>query len=145
MNQSDALQNFGLPSSPEHREAILDAIEGQLNMIFDGDSHAELNRCLVAQLFSIGVVEDSLVIWRIKSSGFDCACGVDVQFICGAGVDPTLRFLEQSNDPDAADALDYLRSCMGSGDFDDWTPAEQLAICRFYFGLDAEPPKPSTQ
>ena len=145
MNQSDALQKFGLPSSGEHRDAILDAIESQLNLVFDGVPDAELNRCLVAQLFSIGFVEDSLVIWRIKSSGFDCACGVDVQFVCGAGGDPTLRFLEQNDDPDAAEALNYLCGCIEAGDFNDWSPADQVAICRSYFGLDVEPSGQSAQ
>ena len=145
MNPSNALQKFGLPSSAEHREAILDAIESQLNMVFEGDPDAELGRCLVAQLFSIGAVEDSLVIWRMKSSGFDCACGIDVQFVCGAGVDETIRFLEQSNDPDAAEALDYLRGCIGSGDFDSWTPAIHVGYYRYYYGLDPEPSEQRTR
>jgi hypothetical protein len=49
----------------------------------------ELIKCLSAQLVWIGNAENSLLIWQAKSDDFDLMCGLDVQFLCGVGVEVT--------------------------------------------------------
>ena len=56
----------------------------------------EMLRTLCIQLFSLGVAEDSLLIWDAKQSSFDAGCGLDVQFLCGAGLEATKEFLSGS-------------------------------------------------
>jgi hypothetical protein len=91
-------------------------------------------RLLCVQLFSIGVVEDSLLLWDAKRSSFDAGLGsVDVQFLCGAGLEETKAYLSQSAGPPAAAALNYLLECARSSDFCEWTPQNTLDEYRRYF------------
>jgi hypothetical protein len=88
------------------------------------------------QLFSRGHLEDVLRIWDAKRSGFDLSCYLDVQLLCGAGLEPTKRFLSSQDGRIAADALQYLRECEQAGDFDEFSPDEYLAGYRRYFGVE---------
>ena len=45
-------------------------------------------------LFCIGDPADVPALWQAKQLNFDTASGLDVQTLFGAGVDPTLRWLE---------------------------------------------------
>jgi hypothetical protein len=141
MTDDDAIRQFGLPSSGEHREAILSALEAELQLESNEEGDHDLIKCLVAQLLSIGNVEDSLIIWRAKSTNFDLGCGLDVQFLCGAGIEETRRYLAQTETDESRDALKYLDECVESGDFDSWTPAKWVDYYRYYFKLDPKPPE----
>src|SRR5262245_1376593 len=44
-------------------------------------------------LFFNGAVEDSLLVWRAKRSGFDAGISIDGQLLLGAGIDATVAFL----------------------------------------------------
>ena len=68
-------------------------------------------------LFRLGHVEDSLRIWRAKSTNFDTSCGIDVQMLVGAGVDETLAWLRQENSKDAQNAVSWIEDCVETGDF----------------------------
>ena len=77
-------------------------------------------------LYQIGDVTDSLPIWRAKHINMDTGCGFDAQFLVGAGLEETCTYLEQSEDPDAVLALEYIRTNLNSGtfsDLDDWYEA----------------------
>lgn len=84
-----ALSRFGLPARPEDRDAIIAALEVQRGLEASEDSDLFLMRLLCVQLFSLGRSEDSLRIWRAKSSSFDASCEIDVPFLCGAGLEDT--------------------------------------------------------
>lgn len=140
MTDDDAIRQYGLPSFAEHRPAILTALEAQLKLEENEEGDHDLIKCLVVQLLSIGNVEDSLIIWRAKSTNFDLMCGLDVQFICGAGIEQTRNYLAQTDTDESHDALKYLDECIDSGDFKNWTPAKWIAYYRYYFRLDPEPP-----
>lgn len=86
------------------------------------------------QLFSRGHLEDVLLIWDAKQSGFDLSCYLDIQLLCGAGLEATKRFLSSQEGGAAADALQYLRECEQSGDFDEFSPDKHLEGYRRYFG-----------
>ena len=84
-----ALCRFGLPAKRVDRPAITAALEEQIRLEADEVGDQFLMRLLCAQLFSLGAVEDSLLIWRAKRCNFDTHCGIDVQFLCGAGLERT--------------------------------------------------------
>lgn len=74
-------------------------------------------------MYQIGDLDDVMLLWRAKHVTFDTACGFDIQFLVGGGVDATIKFLAMTRDSDAQDALSCIRECQEAGDFDnlsDW-------------------------
>lgn len=59
---------------------------------------------------------------------------VDVQFLRGAGLDATKRFLASRRDERAAEALSYISECKEAGDFADFSPEAYLQRQREYSG-----------
>ncbi|MDB6024422.1 MAG: hypothetical protein JWM68_645 [Verrucomicrobiales bacterium] len=135
MTNSEALQKFGLPASPQHRDEIRRLLTEEIEREKQGESGEEMLRTLCVQLFSLGVPEDALLIWDAKQSSFDAGCGLDVQFLCGAGLAATREFLASSSVPSASAALEYLTECEQTGDFADWTPQTSIEQHRRYYGL----------
>lgn len=133
-----ALARFGLPARPEARDAIIAALDEQVALEADEAGDQFLMRLLCAQLFSLGRVEDSLQVWRAKSCNFDTHCGIDVRFVCGAGLEPTKSFLRTVGGDVACDALDYLAKCEASGDFAGFRPELDVQQARACYKL-AEP------
>ena len=138
MNYEEALQEFGLPASPNQRTDIRRLLVEETERERRGEGRPEILRTLCVQLFSIGEVEDALFIWSAKRSSFDMGCGLDIQFLCGAGLEATKGFLEVSNAPEANSALGYLIRCEQSGDFKDWSPQKTIAFHRAYYHLDGQ-------
>lgn len=135
MTSDEALQKFGLPSSVHHRNELRLLLAEEIERERRGESGDEMLRTLCSQLFSLGVVEDALLIWEAKESSFDAHCGLDVQFLCGAGLAETKDYLAKSKAKSAPAALEYLSECERAGDFTDWTPEKTLSEYRRYFGL----------
>lgn len=136
MSSEELLENFGLPASLVHRDELRSLLACEIELEQRGKSGEEMLRTICLQLFSLAVVEDALLIWKAKQSSFDAACGIDIQFVCGAGLTATKHFLSHSEESSAAEALDYLNSCEQAGDFEKWSPAQSLADYRRYYGLD---------
>ena len=72
-------------------------------------------------LYQIGDVADVLPMWRAKNINMDTGCGFDAQFMVGAGIEKTCSFLQQSSDPDAKSAFEYLQHNWQIGTFSDLT------------------------
>lgn len=51
-------------------------------------------------LYLIGDLSDVPMMWRAKHLDFDTACGFDVQFLFGGGVQSTLAYLEDHGHED---------------------------------------------
>ena len=136
MTYEEALRKFGLPASPRDREEIRHLLSEETERERRGEAGEEMLRTLCMQLFSLGVPEDSLLIWNAKESSFDASCGLDVQFLCGAGFEATQEFLSRSSAPSASAALEYLKKCERAGDFAGWSPAKCLADYQRYYGLN---------
>src|SRR5579883_2014403 len=134
MNYKEALQKFGLPALPQHRDEIRRLLVEESQQERRGKGQPEILRTLCAQLFSIGNVEDSLLIWNAKQSSFDAGCGLDIQFLCGAGLESTKAFLTAASVPEAKTALNRLIKCEPR-DFKDWSPAKTLAQYRAYYRI----------
>lgn len=139
MTFDEALQRFGLPSSAHHRDELRSLLADEIEREGRHESGEEMLRTLCVQLFSLGVVEDALLIWQAKESSFDAHCGLDIQFLCGAGLAATKDYLAQSKVPSASAALKYLTECERAGDFADWTPEKTVSVYRRYFELEAWP------
>ena len=105
MTSSEAFQKFGFPASPRHRAEIRQLLIEEIEREKQGQSGEEMLRTLCVQLFSLGDVEDALLIWDARRSSFDAGCGLDVQFLCGAGLSATKAFLAASKSPSASAAL----------------------------------------
>jgi hypothetical protein len=73
-----------------------------------------LRRCAYL-LYRLGNVEDSILLWKAKNINFDTYCGLDIQFLVGAGLTETLAYLEGK--PDIDDLVEYLLVCRDAGDF----------------------------
>lgn len=93
----------------------------------------EILKVCCMQLFAIGNVEDSLLIWRAKESDFDAYCYLDIQYTCGAGFNETKDFLVKQNTLEAKKLLDYLLLCEKAGDFDEFTVESQIKQHQRYF------------
>ena len=137
-NVEAVLARFGLPARPEDRDAIIAALNEQIALEADETGDQFLMRLLCAQLFSLGHVEDSLSVWRAKSCNFDTHCGIDVQFVCGAGLEPTKAFLRRDGSDAALDALGYLAKCEAVGDFEGFSPDLVVQQARAFY-KHAEP------
>ena len=135
MNYEEALKKFGLPASPSDHDEIRRALAQEIEHERRGEAGEEMLRALCVQLFSLGVVDDALLIWEAKQSSFDAGCSLDIQFVCGAGLKATTDFLAGSASPTAATALKYVRECEAAGDFMDWTPQSTLSEYQRYFGF----------
>ena len=136
MTADEALKRFGLPAKAGFRDVIRALLEQQI--VIEAKQEVfepEILRTLCVQLFSIGVAEDSLLIWKAKNCNFDAACGLDIQFLCGAGLQATKDFLSASTDSQAAKALDYVLGCEEAGDFEEWSPGKWIDYYRKYYRL----------
>ena len=136
MNVEESLARFGLVPADEDLPQIREILAREAEAERTGTGRQDdLARLCCVQLFSRGMVEDILRIWDAKMSGFDMGSVVDVQFLCGAGLDATKRFLASQRDERAREALHYISECEEAGDFDGFSPEEHLQGNREYFGV----------
>lgn len=85
-------------------------------------------------LYEVGSLGDLELLCRAKfCRDMDLGMGFDIQFLVGAGLEPTLSYLSQHPMAWCATALSYLKRCHEAGDLDwlgEWHRAK-----RAYFGL----------
>src|ERR1700740_2202578 len=115
MDKNDLLARFGLTpvtaDLPEIRRLIQSAIADR-----DRDSNEPL-KLLRIQLFSASIPSDALLIYKAKMSSFDAGCYIDIQLVCGAGLEATKAFLRSSDAPDAQALLVALEDGKYAADF----------------------------
>ena len=133
MGEHDLLTRFGLTpvavDLPEIRRLIQSTIADS-----NRDSNEPL-KLLCIQLFSAGIPSDALLIYKAKMSSFDAGCYIDIQLVCGAGLEATEAFLRASGDAEAKAVLASLQACKRAGDFEGFTPQQQIDSYRRYYGL----------
>ena len=112
---------YGQPAELAARGGILAALEQEILLEAEEEGDHDRMRLLCGQLFSFGLPEDSLAVWRAKSCNFDTMCAIEVQLMCGAGLAATKEFLSVHGSADAAEALDLLLACEAAGDFEGFT------------------------
>jgi hypothetical protein len=136
MDVDESLKLFGMTPSEEQLPRIREMLEQEADKERHGRERTEdLALLCCVQLFSRGQLEDVLRIWAAKRSGFDLASYLEVQLLCGAGLEETKQFLSRQTDPEAGKALTYLTKCEQAGDFTGFSPAAFLNTYRNYFGV----------
>lgn len=93
-------------------------------------------RLLCGLLFTLGNAEDSLVVWRAKQCNFDTHCGIDVAFICGAGLEETKTYLAAAGSEEATAALKYLRKCEECCNFAEFSVAGEIVNLRRFYRVE---------
>ncbi len=134
MNEAEALAKFGVIPPPDQRLEIRQLLEGEIARYDLEQAADEFIKLLCVQLFAGSRVEDSLLIWQAKQLSFDLGCSIDVQLLCGAGLEPTKQFLAAHPSEDARAALDYIRHCESVQNFDGFSPESYRAEYRRYYG-----------
>ena len=136
MDIEESLQQFGIvpekAALPQVRALLAHETELERAGLPRSDDLALL--CCV-QLFSQGEVEDCLLIWEAKRSSFDLYSYLDVELMCGAGLEATKNYLATCGAPEAAAALAHIRDREGGSRFREFSIAGHLAYYRRYFGV----------
>ncbi|MBX7184073.1 MAG: hypothetical protein K1Y01_02915 [Vicinamibacteria bacterium] len=106
------LARFGAHPAPESRPAVralLDELTASESGC-QGDASTEAMRLCCIHLFAAGEPADGLVVGRAKTAGMDADASIDVQLLCGAGVEATRAFLraEASGEAPAAPRREAL-------------------------------------
>ncbi|MCK9900532.1 hypothetical protein CC117_10995 [Parafrankia colletiae] len=68
-----------------------------------------------------------------KTASFDAFCSIDVQLLCGAGLEETRTRLAAQQNEIATDAVDYLAECQAAGDFSDFSVETWSGACHDYY------------
>lgn len=125
------LEKYGVSPDTTYAEELRKNIRQETNNEAREDN--ELLKLYCIQLFSMRNIEDSLLIWRAKESSFDAHCYIDIQLVCGAGLDETKDFAANRNTPEANELLEYLLQCENSGDFEDFSVESKIKEYQYYF------------
>ncbi|MDP9701456.1 hypothetical protein [Paenibacillus polysaccharolyticus] len=93
MNEDELLQLYGMEPDKEQRESIRRLLQQEMENQKIEDH--EVLKLLCIMLFAIGNVEDTELIWQAKRKNQDAGSYIDVQLLCGAGVEETIVYLEK--------------------------------------------------
>lgn len=125
------LHTYGLEPKVENTDEIRKLLLEELE-IHNLEDHEYL-KTLCIQLFAIGMVSDTLLIWNAKEKDFDTHCYIDIQLLCGAGVEPTLKYLKEKSSSEAIKELNYIIEC--EDDFVNFNKKEILDAYKKYYGI----------
>jgi hypothetical protein len=137
VNEDESLRRYGLRPSAADLEQVRELLEAHaaLERQRQGDGDTELMKLCCVQLFTAGDVGDVLTIWQAKTSSWDAHCSIDVQLLCGAGLEETKAYLGAEGSEDGSAALDCLLACEAAGDFVDFSVKGQSgSYARYYLG-----------
>lgn len=139
MNEDDLLERFGLAAQekdlPVVRRILLAEVEREGGSQGEGDT--DLMKLCCVQLFSAGQLKDVLTIWRAKVSSMDAGASIDIQLLCGAGLDETKEYLSGVGTEESRSALSRLLICESEGDFEDFSVSESLGSFLAYYDLES--------
>ncbi|MFI7114554.1 hypothetical protein ACIBK9_50160 [Nonomuraea sp. NPDC050227] len=97
----------------------------------EGDT--ELMKLCCVQLFNADHLDDVLTIWDARRSSWDAGSSVDVQLLCGAGLEETKAYLTATNSPEALVTLDHLLLCERAGDFEGFSLESRSCLYAEYY------------
>ncbi len=135
MDEDESLQRFGLHPAGADLDQIRNLLAARTasERQRQGDGDTELMKLCCVQLFNAGSLADVLLIWEAKEASFDASCSIDVQLLCGAGLQETIAYLAAEGSPAASAALDYLRRCEAAGDFAGFSPENRSRWYSAYY------------
>ena len=134
MNREEKLiKKYTLSPAADKRQEIIALFKEE--MAIENITDHEYLKTLCILLFSIGNVTDSMLIWQAKKKDFDAGSYIDIQLLCGAGIQETKQFLKKENSSDSIAALQAIESAEIAGDFDDFNKSEHLEFYHRYYGI----------
>lgn len=138
MNEDESLGRYGLRPASSDLDQIRELLGTQVarERQSQGNGDTDLMKLCCVQLFNAGLLNDVLVIWRAKESSWDAHCSIDVQLLCGAGLEATKEYLAAEGSHSASAALDYLRRCEAARDFTDFSVENQSRWYSRYYRVD---------
>ncbi|MFE2285458.1 hypothetical protein ACFXDJ_14940 [Streptomyces sp. NPDC059443] len=107
--------------------------ESRLEREVQGQGDTSLMKLCCVQLFHAGVLDDALLIWRAKTASWDADCSIDIQLLCGGGLNQTKTWLASQQSEESQSALRRLLRCEEAGDFDGFSPGERFAAYVAYY------------
>jgi hypothetical protein len=136
VDEDEWLERHGLHPDEAGLDEVraLLAEQTRLERASQGNSDTILMRLCCVQLFLAGELDDLLLIWRAMSASFDAHCSIDVQLLCGGGLEETRAHLAAHGSAEAESALKRLLHCEEAGDFDDFSPSRRSAEYAAYYG-----------
>jgi hypothetical protein len=135
VDEEGCLRRYGLRPLAEDIEAVRELLSSRvvLERSEQGLGDTLVMRLCCVQLFNVGDVGDVLLIWQAKESSWDAHCSIDVQLLCGSGLEETKAHLVASDSNLAAEAVAYLLQCEAAGDFADFSVHEQSLQYAAYY------------
>lgn len=125
------IDTYGLIPQIEHIHTIRTLLQEEC-VNRQREDH-EYMRLLCVQLFSLGQLEDTRLIWQAKRLSMDSFVMIDVQLLCGAGLEQTKLYLLDIDEEEAIAELAYLEKCESAGDFEDFSKEEWIEQAKLYY------------
>jgi hypothetical protein len=137
VNEDESLRRYGLRPASSDLDQIRELLQARAarESQRQGDGDTELMKLCCVQLFNAGSLNDVLVIWQARESSWDAHCSIDVQLMCGAGLEETREYLAAEGSRGASEALECLLQCEAAGDFTDFSAENQSRwYSKYYLG-----------
>ncbi len=123
--------HIGQQDAPEIRRVLRNEIG--VESLRQGAGDTEMMRLCCTQLFSLGQEEDIRLIWQAKTSSMDADGAIDIQLLCGRGLEETIRFLSTQPDNVSRQAIQRIHEYREHGFFEGFTPASWLQSLDDYY------------
>jgi hypothetical protein len=135
MDEDESLRRYGLHPTEQNLVHVRDLLteHARLERGAQGEGDTALMKLCCVQLFHTGHLDDVLPIWNAKTASFDADCSIDIQLLCGPGLNETKAHLASSPSPHAAEALRRLLDSEHARDFDGFTPQQHSAWYTTYY------------
>lgn len=126
MSEDDVLSTFGFPPAASDAYRIRSLLRERviLEENSSGGGCSEVMRLLCAQLFTFGDAKDAALIWRAKKSSMDANASIEIELLCGAGVEETRSSLSRARDHYSTGALKAVCDSVSSGQLADFSVSE---------------------
>jgi len=138
LTEEECLRRFGTSPAPEQLEeirAVLDA-ETQRERQGQGGGDTQVMRLCCFLLFRARLLEDVPRIWRAKTSSMDADASIDLQLLCGAGLERTKKYLREIGSDEAEAAARRLLTNEVSGELDGFSADAYAASQEAYYAGD---------
>jgi hypothetical protein len=138
VTEEECLRRFGSSPAPGQLEEIRAVLEAETlrERQGQGGGDTQVMRLCCFLLFRAGLLEDVPRIWRAKTSSMDADASIDLQFLCGAGLERTKRYLRELGSDEAEAASRRLLTSEVFGELDGFSVDGYAASQEAYYDRD---------
>jgi len=139
MTEIESLMQYGLKPTSADLPAIRELLASQVQKEKEaqGRGDAELMKLCCIQLFNAGLLRDVLAIWSAKTASMDSDGSIEIQLLCGGGIEVTKGFLSTQDSDEAQAALTRILECEAAGDFGAFSVDDFSTFYENYYSDDA--------